>query len=238
MGTGARFHVEVDGVDKTGPIAVPDTGGWQTWQTLTTASIPLTAGTRVLRIVLDSVATGGGAGNLNWFRFTAIASSSPTTPFGGTPVSLPGTVQAENYDIGGQGLAYSDTSAGNAGNAYRSDDVDIGPTSDPSSGGFYVGWTRVGEWLKYTVNATATRDYALNVRVANVGSGAAFRIEVDGVDATGLVGVPSTGDWNIWQTITLANIALTQGEHVVRLVMVAHNAENSGVGNFGYFSFQ
>ena len=238
MGTGARFHVEVDGVDKTGPIAVPDTGGWQTWQTLTTASIPLTAGTRVLRIVLDSVATGGGAGNLNWFRFTAIASSSPTTPFGGTPVSLPGTVQAENYDIGGQGLAYNDTSAGNAGNAYRSDDVDIGPTSDPSSGGFYVGWTRVGEWLKYTVNATATRNYALNVRVANVGSGAAFRIEVDGVDATGLVGVPSTGDWNIWQTITLANIALTQGEHVVRLVMVAHNAENSGVGNFGYFSFQ
>ena len=78
----------------------------------------------------------------------------------------------------------------------------------------------------------------MNVRVANVGSGAAFRIEVDGVDATGLVGVPSTGDWNIWQTITLANIALTQGEHVVRLVMVAHNAENSGVGNFGYFSFQ
>ena len=50
---GATFHVEVDGVDRTGPIAVPDTGGWQTWQTITTTGIPLTAGQRVLRVVLD-----------------------------------------------------------------------------------------------------------------------------------------------------------------------------------------
>ena len=43
-------------------------------------------------------------------------------------------------------------------------------------GGSYLGWTREGEWLKYTVNATEARTYALHVRVANVGSGAAFRV--------------------------------------------------------------
>ena len=238
LGAGAKFHLEVDGVDKTGPIAVPDTGGWQSWQTITTAGIPFTAGPHVIRIVLDSIGTGGGAGNLNWFRFSTAPAPSPTTPYGGTPVALPGIVQTENYDIGGQGLAYSDTTAGNAGNVYRSDDVDIGPTTDPSSNGFYVGWTRAGEWLKYTVNATVAKSYALGVRVANMGSGAQFRLEVDGVDVTGPVAVPNTGGWDVWQTVSVSGIALNQGQHVLRLVMVARNVENTGVGNFGYLSLQ
>jgi hypothetical protein len=237
VGAGAKFHVEMDGVDKTGPIAVPDTGGWQNWQTITTAGIQLPGGQHVIRVVLDTIGSGGGAGNLNWFRFTA-PTSSPTTPWGGTPVSLPGIVQAENYDIGGQGVAYFDTTAGNTGTVYRSDDVDIGPTSDPSGGGFYVGWTRAGEWLKYTVNATATRAYTLNVRVANLGSGAAFRVEVDGADVTGSVSVPNTGGWDVWQTVSVSGIALSQGQHVIRLVLVTRNVENAGVGNYNYLSFQ
>jgi hypothetical protein len=60
--------VEVDGVDRTGAIIVPDTRGWQTWQTIATAGISLTAGRRVIRVVFDSVASGGTAGNYNWFR--------------------------------------------------------------------------------------------------------------------------------------------------------------------------
>ena len=32
---GGTFHVEVEGVDKTGPLAVPNTGGTQTWVTIT-----------------------------------------------------------------------------------------------------------------------------------------------------------------------------------------------------------
>jgi Carbohydrate binding module (family 6) len=77
VGTGATFHVEVDGVDQTGAIAVPDTGGWQTWQTLSTPGIPLTAGQRVLRVVLERVASGGGVGNYNWFR---LVESTPPEP--------------------------------------------------------------------------------------------------------------------------------------------------------------
>ena len=33
-GAGGTFHIEVNGVDKTGPLAVPNTGGWQTWATI------------------------------------------------------------------------------------------------------------------------------------------------------------------------------------------------------------
>jgi len=116
--------------------------------------------------------------------------------------------------------------------------VDVGLTTDQFSGGYYVGWTREGEWLKYTVNATETDSYVLGVRVANVGSGAQFRLEVDGVDVTGPVSVPNTGGWDVWQTVSLSGITLTEGQHVLRLVMVTRNVENSGVGNFGYILFE
>jgi hypothetical protein len=62
VGAGATFRVEVDGLDQTGPVSVPDTGGWQTWQTISTTGIALTAGQHVMRVVLDSVGSSGGAG--------------------------------------------------------------------------------------------------------------------------------------------------------------------------------
>ena len=43
------------------------------------------------------------------------------SPYGGTPWAILGTIQAENYDLGGQGVAYNDTTSGNSGNAYRND---------------------------------------------------------------------------------------------------------------------
>ena len=38
-----------------------------------------------------------------------------TAAFGGVPATIPGTVEAENFDIGGEGAAYSDTDPGNNG---------------------------------------------------------------------------------------------------------------------------
>jgi hypothetical protein len=237
IGTGATFHVEVDGVDQTGPIGVPDTGGWQAWQTISKPGVPLTAGSHTVRIVLRTVSTSNGAGNFNWFRFSAGTGGAPPA-FGGTPVTLPGLLQAENFDTGGTAVSYWDASAGNSGGVYRATDVDVGPTSDPGSGGYYVGWTRVGEWLQYSVNVAQSRSYTMSVRVANVGSGATFRVEVDGVPVTGPIAVPDTGGWDAWRTLSIAGISLSQGPRVVRLVMLTRNVQNAGVGNFGFIQFQ
>ncbi|HEY3868137.1 MAG TPA: hypothetical protein VGM10_07290, partial [Actinocrinis sp.] len=56
-------------------------------------------------------------------RSTAFAASS--APFGGTAAAVPGTVQAANYDTGGQGVAYNVTSTNGSANSYRSDGVDL-----------------------------------------------------------------------------------------------------------------
>src|SRR5207247_6038602 len=47
------------------------------------------------------------------------------SPYGGTPWAMPGVVQAENFDVGGEGVAYHDTTPGNQGGQYRMD-VDFG----------------------------------------------------------------------------------------------------------------
>jgi len=162
---------------------------------------------------------GGGGGN---------------TPFGGTPPPLPGSVEAENFDEGGQSIAYFDTTAGNAGNVYRVTDVDIEPTNDPADSGFDVMKTRAGEWLKYTVNVTTAATYQFWVRIANVGTGAVFHVEVDGVDRTGPVAVPDTGGWQNWANLYAGSMSLTPGQHVLRVSFDA-NGSGGGVGNYNYF---
>jgi hypothetical protein len=184
------------------------------------------------RIVGKTMAkkTNGGA---TW-SFTTSGVGGGSTAYGGSPVLLPGTIQAVNFDEGGSGAAYYDTTAGNKGGVYRSTDVDIGPVA---GGGYYVGWTRPGEWLTYTVNVGASGTYTLSVRVANMGTGATFRVEVDGTDRTGARSVPDTGGWDIWQTITVPGIELTAGQHVVRVVHLTGTTATGGVGNYRDFTF-
>ena len=57
---GRRVHVEFDGVDKTGSLTVPNTGGWTTWQTLSTR-VELTAGRQVMQLAFDY-----GGLNIDW----------------------------------------------------------------------------------------------------------------------------------------------------------------------------
>jgi len=66
-GGGGTFHIEVNGVDKTGPISVADTGGWQVWKTVTKTGVALAAGPQVIRVVMDSIGASGSVANLNWF---------------------------------------------------------------------------------------------------------------------------------------------------------------------------
>ena len=139
-------------------------------------------------------------------------------PFNGTAHLIPGRIEAEEYDKGGEGLGYHEANAnGNQGSAtLRNDEVDIEATQDVD-GAYNIGYTLTGEWLEYTVNVTKTDVYDLDVRVAKDGTGGLFHIEIDGVDITGPISVPNTGGWQVWETVTLNDISLTAGEHVMRI---------------------
>lgn len=144
--------------------------------------------------------------------------ATPTqSPYSGTPAPIPGKIEAENFDNGGQGVAYNDNDAANNGGQYRtSERVDIETCSE---GGYNVGWTNAGEWLKYTVNVNTAGTYTLQARVASGAGNKTFYVELDGMNISGTLTVPNTGGWQTWQTVSVTTPALTTGQKVLRLVL-------------------
>jgi hypothetical protein len=143
-----------------------------------------------------------------------------STPYTGTRVSLPGTIQAENYDLGGKGVAYFDTTAGNSGGVYRTgEDVDLANSCDAEIGGYMVGEIVTGEWLAYSVNVASSTNYDIMLRVADPYSGGAFHVEVDGVNVTGSVSGLTTGAWCTFKWVGKTRVPLTAGAHILKVVV-------------------
>ena len=129
-------------------------------------------------------------------------------PYGGTAAAVPGTVQAANYDTGGQGVGYNVTSTNGSANSYRSDGVDLETTADTqdttAAGGAYdMGWTTAGQWFKYTVNVATAGTYSVAFRVSSpYGITDALHIaNSSGTNLTGSVAVPNTGGYETWTTV-------------------------------------
>ena len=116
------------------------------------------------------------------------------------PLSVPGRIEAEDYDLGG----FSDTTPGNAGGAYRHDEVDI----ETAGGVTNVGWIRNGEWLTYTVNITQAGNYTVTARTASPNSGRTMALSVDGVPAV-TIAVPNTGSFETYRDATPPLIQIT-----------------------------
>ena len=68
-GPGGKFRVEFNGIDVTGSLNIPNTGGWQTWRTLTRNGIALRAGQYTVRLVMEAdSAKTGFVGNFNYLE--------------------------------------------------------------------------------------------------------------------------------------------------------------------------
>lgn len=133
-------------------------------------------------------------------------------------IAIPGTVEAENYDKGGQNVAYYDNDVENQGGAYREDQVDI----KAAGSGFVVGYTMVGEWLEYTVNVASAGLYTFKATVSSGSDGSSFRLFMDGKAISDTVNVANGGDWDTYSTITGNTTALSKGSHVLRIAITGN----------------
>jgi len=222
-------------VGTTGVMHVPNTGGFQKWVTITSPVVRLSAGEHILKIVFDSKANRGGMGNFNWIDVEPVMAGA-STPFLGTPAAIPGKIEAENFDNGGQNVAYYNEATTNQGGKYRTAErIGIETTSDVD-GGFDVGFTSTSEWLNYTVNVAAPGTYTLHVRVASQPSGGTFHFALNGRDISGPIALPTTGGFQNWQTIDVPDVHLPGGVQVLQLIMDGPGSSGS-VGNFNWFSF-
>jgi hypothetical protein len=132
--------------------------------------------------------------------------------------NIPGKLQCEYYDFGGEGIAFHDNDTINSGsgrlnpadgqylNEFRiSEAVDISYTKfrdpaidnspfnfvEPVKDQLYVGWTAPGEWTKYTVNVNASGTYELGIMYTSNQDGK-ISFSVNDEDKTGPLLITST----------------------------------------------
>jgi hypothetical protein len=214
------LHIDnAAGTNLTGAVAVPDTGGYQDWTTVT-ASITLPAGEQTLTVDQDD-----NGWNLHYMTFTLSSGggSSGDQPYGGTPAAVPGTVYAANYDTGGQGVAYNVTSVNGTANSYRSDGVDLEVCSDTGCG-YDIGWTATGQWFNYTVDVATATTYTVSLRVAapDAVTDALHISNSSGTNLSGDVNIPATGGYQDWETVT-TSVTLPAGVQTLTV-----NQDNAG----------
>ena len=188
-------------------------------------------------------------------------------PFQNKIHTIPGRVECEFYNEGGEGVAYHDSDSINNGsgklnpvngtylNEFRmKEGVDISYTKphgiddNPYNrvprdmGQLYVGWTKPGEWINYTVRVTQTSVYKIGLMYTANGDGA-ISLGLDGKVLTGQLKITSTYDdrdtvawrqWHHWnKSDSLTSVKLKKGIHILTLHVVAN-----GNMNFDYLEFR
>lgn len=152
------------------------------------------------------------------------------SPFGGAARAIPGTIQAEDYDVGGQGCAYNDTTAGNNWNHYRADGVDLQPSTGGNEPGTNIGLTATGEYVRYTVNVAAAGPYRLELRVAATATGRSLDVSMEGTLIADNLAIPNTGSYQSYQTIS-KDVTLAAGLQSLQVLF------NTGSQNLTWIRF-
>ena len=156
--------------------------------------------------------------------------SAEATPYRSYKLKDSLLINAVDYDLGRNGVAYYDLDTanyrtsglpgtGNHGRVYRNDGVDIYKDSLKYNT-YYVGSIEDGEWLQYTINVLKSGNYDLSFLVASINDDGKFSISSNGKLLAKEVVVPATGNMHTWQTFTLKNIHLLTGKNSIKILAV------------------
>lgn len=141
----------------------------------------------------------------------------PNKPYGGTAATIPGKIEAENYDEGASGMAYYDKSEGNScdnvTNFYRKDDVDLKEISD----GVAVGSFQGDEWLAYTVDVKQSGEYDVTMRLGEGNSSGSLSVSFDKSNVEQEVSVSKLGDWGEFEEVKLKKMTLVEGVQIMTI---------------------
>lgn len=143
---------------------------------------------------------------------------------------IPGVIQFEDFDRGGNGVAYYDDSPGSeTGVEYRNDvDVDMELSTD-ENGGYNIGYMTAGEWLEYSINVMQAGNYRVKLRVACNADNRRLMLSSNGTSLA-IFSIPNTRGWQEWQDIS-ADIHLGSGKQILRFTMGSEDYVN-----LNYFS--
>ena len=150
------------------------------------------------------------------------ATSNTRRPYN-TELELPGTIEAEDFDIGADGLTYHDSDTRNDGvRTYRTNGGGVDLLKVDTA--YVVGHTVAGEWVEYTVNVKEAGLYNFEAITSAGAYGASFKLTLsnytDQTDLTEEIPVPCSelGDWDTFMTISgRMLVPLKEGKQKIRL---------------------
>ena len=145
-------------------------------------------------------------------------------PYSGTPIVIPGVIQAENFDKGGEKMTFHDSDDNREGDTeYRKDGEGVDFVK--GNGGTAIGYTAENEWLEYTVDVQEAGSYSYKATVSSGTSGSGFSIALvtpGKVTTLAKVSVPQTGN-NNWDTYKVVEGELSQdlelGQQIIRFTI-------------------
>jgi hypothetical protein len=134
------------------------------------------------------------------------------------PLEIPGTVEAEFFDAGGEGLTYHDITANNIYGKVRPDEgVDI---YSGNSIDYYVGYMAPDEWMEYTVNVQKPGRYIIDFYISAYQAGGTFKLTVIGDKQTDTLTAPSSNSLIVSKIIS-DTIELNSGEQILRFTTIS-----------------
>jgi aryl-phospho-beta-D-glucosidase BglC (GH1 family) len=137
-------------------------------------------------------------------------------PFNDTLHVIPGIIEAEDFDKGGEGFTYHDSNKLNLAGQYRPDEgVDI---YDRLGEGYHVGNTLAGEWLEYSVNILTEGWYNVSAHIATYNGGGKFQIDVDTISSGPITVKASNSPLNTLPNST--KMYLYSGKQIMRFTIL------------------
>ena len=219
-GNGGKIEVRAGSENGTllATINVPASSGWQE----TTVALTDAAGVNDLFFMVKQ-----GGFDFDYWYMTSEKMAIPQAPYNGVAASIPGVVEAENYDEGGHNKSFYDADRDNQGKAYRQDEVDIvgfdcsdeANTKDCKT--YAIGYTQEGEWLEYTVNVAADAKYDITANVATPFETAGLQLFIDDKPITeSITGLKTDEEkFDVYKEKELGSAELKKGTHVLKLLI-------------------
>ena len=180
--------------------------------------------------------------------------------------SIPGKIECEFYDKGGESVAYHDTDSINNGsgklnpangsyvNEFRmkegvdisytkSNNVDNNPFNqrEPVLNQLYVGWTQPGEWINYSITVKETAKYRIGLMYTANGDGA-IALDIDNKQVASSLKIPSTHNdadtvaWRQWHHWNKLD-SLTAFNITKGMHILTLHVTDHGNMNFDYLEF-
>lgn len=194
--------------------ATQKVGAWGRFLETDSATIDLQQGEQVIRVTFNQ-----GSQDLLSFEITPFVPAQAAFTPDRTPwrVDADGlTIRSRDYDTGGQGIAYFDTTPGQLGasDVRPGEAVDISLNAQRS-----IGFIEAGEWVEYTVFVERAGDYNISFNGATPMSGRTLTASFfqNGSVYENVTATQKVGNWGVFQETDNGTVSLRQGEQVIRV---------------------